>query len=41
MIILWPSAAPKWLLLVRAHGTTGAVAAATAGNIVHVIGHAR
>jgi cell division protein FtsI/penicillin-binding protein 2 len=37
VIVLWPNVDSRYLLLVRMHGTTGAVAADTAGAIMRVI----
>ena len=37
VVAMWPEEQPKYLLMVRVHGTTGAVAAETAGSLLRVV----
>ena len=37
VVALWPSERPKYVLMVRVHGTTGAMAAAKAGELLRVV----
>ena len=37
VVALWPPEQPKYVLMVRVHGTTGAMAARTAGELLRVV----
>lgn len=37
VVALWPAERPRYVLMVRAHGTTGAVTAATAGELLRTV----